>query len=37
MTKITPVSWEHLKRLGVDERDRLYWDNRPVITEEKIT
>ena len=36
MSKINPIKIGQLDRIGVDEKGRLYWDNRPVVTEEKI-
>jgi len=36
MSKISPITIGQLGRIGVDEKGRLYWDNRPVVTEEKI-
>ena len=36
MSKIKPITIDQTLLLGVDEKGHLYWDNRPVITEEKI-
>lgn len=36
MSKIKPITIGQFQSLGVDEKGQLYWDNRPVITEEKI-
>lgn len=36
MSKIKPMTIDQTLLLGVDEKNHLYWDNKPVITEEKI-
>lgn len=37
MPKINKIGMEDLDRLGIDEENKLYWDNKPLVTEEKIT
>lgn len=37
MPTIKPVSLEQLDKLGVDESNKLYWDSRPIVVEEKVT
>jgi hypothetical protein len=37
MPTVHGIQFDELGRLGVDETGRLYWDNKPVVTEERIT
>lgn len=37
MAKFNTITLEQLDRLGVDESGKLYWDGKPVVTEEKIS
>ena len=37
MAKVHGITYDELGRLGVDENNRLYWDNKPLITEERLT
>lgn len=37
MPEVKRVSLADLDRLGIDENNKLYWDNLPLVTEEKIT
>jgi len=36
MDKINPIKIRELEKLGVDENNKLYWDGRPIVTEEKL-
>ena len=36
MTTINTITLGEMERLGVDESGKLYWDGKPVVTEEKI-
>lgn len=37
MANIKTIGMEDLDRLGIDEANNLYWDKKPLVTEEKIT
>lgn len=37
MPKINPITISQMDRLGVDEENRLYWDSKPLVIEEKLT
>jgi hypothetical protein len=37
MPNIKTISLDELDRLGIDELNNLYWDKKPLVTEEKIT
>lgn len=37
MAEIKTITLDELDRLGVDDRNNLYWDKKPLVTEEKIT
>jgi hypothetical protein len=37
MASVRTITIDELDRLGIDENNRLYWDKRPLVTEEKIT
>ena len=37
MPDIHGVTWNDIGRLGVDEQNNLYWDNKPLITRRKVT
>lgn len=37
MPNIETIGMEDLDRLGIDEENNLYWDRKPLVTEEKIT
>ena len=30
------VSWDDLKRLGIDARNNLYWDGKPIVTRQHV-
>lgn len=36
MSKIKTIGMDDLDRLGVDETNKLYWDGKPIVTEERI-
>lgn len=36
MPKIRKISINELEKLGVDEDNRLYWDLKPVVIEERV-
>ena len=33
---IKTISIDELDKLGIDENNKLYWDGKPLLTEEKI-
>jgi len=37
MRPVNPISINQLGDLGVDEKGKLYWQSRPVVTEQKVT
>ena len=37
MSKIHPITMGEFNKLGVDENNKLYWNEKPVITEQQIT
>jgi len=37
MATIRPITIDELVRLGLDDNERLYWDRKPVVTEQRIT
>ncbi len=37
MAKVHEITWDEIGRLGVDERNHLYWDDKPLITRRKVT
>lgn len=37
MPKVHPIQYGEIGRLGVDEDNRLYWDEKPLVTEDRIT
>ncbi len=36
MANVKTISLDQLDRLGIDEANRLYWDGKPLVTEERI-
>lgn len=36
MTGPRPITIDQMGRLGVDSNNRLYWDDRPVVTEQPL-
>jgi len=34
MAEIHPITWGDTARLGVDERNYLYWDNKLIVTKQ---
>ena len=36
MAKVKTIGQDQLDRLGIDEANKLYWDGRPLVTEERI-
>lgn len=36
MPTVRGISYDDLGRLGVDEDNRLYWDGRPVVVQERL-
>ncbi len=36
MNRINPITIGELEKLAVDKNNKLYWDGRPIVTEEKI-
>ena len=37
MPTIHDIQYDELGRFGVDENNRLHWDRKPVVTEERLT
>ena len=37
MPKMRGITYDQLGLIGVDENYRLYWDGKPVVTEERLT
>ena len=37
MANVHGFTWDDFVRLGVDERNNLYWDGKPLITRRKVT
>ncbi len=37
MANVHGLTMEELGRLGIDERNNLYWDGKPLITRRKVT
>lgn len=37
MPKVRGITFDELDKLGVDETNRLYWDGKPVVIEERLT
>ncbi|MDP2002904.1 MAG: hypothetical protein Q8J86_08230 [Desulfurivibrionaceae bacterium] len=36
MPNIKTITLDQLDRLGIDETNKLYWDGKPLVTEERI-
>jgi hypothetical protein len=36
MSDIHQITWGDIARLGVDEQNRLYWDNKLIVTKQAI-
>ncbi len=36
MPNVKTITLEQLDRLGIDEANKLYWDGKPLVTEERI-
>lgn len=36
MTDVKPITIDQMERLGVDTSNRLFWDSRPVVTEQAL-
>jgi hypothetical protein len=36
MSEVKTIRIDDLDRLGVDETNKLYWDGKPLVTEERI-
>lgn len=34
--KVKTIGMEDLDRLGIDQTNKLYWDGKPLVTEERI-
>ena len=37
MSKVRSITIGELDKIGVDENNKLYWEGRPIVVEEKIT
>ena len=37
MPKVRAITIDELDHLAVDENNRLYWDGKPVVTDERLT
>ncbi|MEN3070125.1 hypothetical protein [Uliginosibacterium sediminicola] len=37
MSEIRSINIDELDKIGVDENNKLYWDGRPIVVEERIT
>lgn len=36
MPNVRNITIDELEKLGVDENNKLYWNSRPIVTEEKL-
>jgi hypothetical protein len=36
MPKISPITWDQINRLGVDDSGRLYWEGKAISTEQHV-
>lgn len=37
MPSVRPITIDELERLGIDGSNNLYWDNLPIVIEERVT